>query len=86
MLCSPEWEEIDSILREFGETVVSKGTATANIDWTQQRSVRYSMRIQILIKEALKKLAGDGQARRNQMKKLSLQNVNEHFESDFNTA
>ena len=38
------------------------------------------------IKEALKKVASDGQARRNQMKKRSLQDVNEHFESDFNTA
>ncbi|WP_350113687.1 hypothetical protein [Nitrosomonas sp.] len=37
-------------------------------------------------KEALKKVASDGQARRNQMKKRSLQDVNEHFESDFNTA
>jgi len=38
------------------------------------------------VKEALKKVASDGQARRNQMKKRSLQAVNEHFESDFNTA
>ena len=39
------------------------------------------------VKEALKKVASDGQARRNQMKKRSLQDdVNEHFESDFNTA
>ncbi|MBS0484837.1 MAG: hypothetical protein JSS06_06430, partial [Proteobacteria bacterium] len=37
-------------------------------------------------KEALKKVPSDSQARRNQMKKRSLQDVNEHFESDFNTA
>ena len=37
-------------------------------------------------KEALKKVASGGQASRNQMKKRSLQDVNEHFESDFNTA
>ncbi|OQW83670.1 MAG: hypothetical protein E6Q59_02985 [Nitrosomonas sp.] len=37
-------------------------------------------------KEALKKVASDDQARRNQMKKRSLQAVNEHFESGFNTA
>ena len=37
-------------------------------------------------REALKKVASDGQARRNQMKKRSLQDVNEHFESNFNTA
>ena len=41
---------------------------------------------QRFLKEALKKVASDGQARRNQMKKRSLQDVNEHFESDFNTA
>ena len=39
-----------------------------------------------LPKEDLKKVASDGQARRNQVKKRSLQDVNEHFESDFNTA
>ena len=39
-----------------------------------------------LPREALKKVASDGQARRNQTKKRSLQDVNEHFESDFNTA
>ena len=37
-------------------------------------------------REAPKKVASVGQARRNQMKKRSLQGVNEHFESDFNTA
>ena len=37
-------------------------------------------------REALKKVASGGPARRNQMKKRSLQDVNEHFESDFNTA
>ncbi|WP_292914686.1 hypothetical protein [Nitrosomonas sp.] len=37
-------------------------------------------------KEALKKVASDGQARRNQMKKRSLQDVNEHSESDLNKA
>ena len=39
-----------------------------------------------IAREALKKVASDGQARRNQMKKRSLLGVNEHFESDFNTA
>ena len=39
-----------------------------------------------MFEEALKKVASDGQARRNQMKKRSLQDVNEHFESDFNIA
>ena len=39
-----------------------------------------------MIKEALKKVASDDQARRNQMKKRSLQKVNEHFEPDFNAA
>ena len=41
---------------------------------------------QRVLKEALKKVASDDQARRNQMKKRSLQDVNEHFESDFNIA
>jgi hypothetical protein len=36
--------------------------------------------------EALKKVSNDGQARRNQAEKHSLQGVNEYFESDFNTA
>jgi len=35
-------------------------------------------------KEALKKIASDNQARRNQVKKRNLQVVNEHFEPDFN--
>ena len=39
-----------------------------------------------IAREALKKVASDGQARRNQIKKRSLQDVNEHFESDFNTV
>ncbi len=39
-----------------------------------------------MVKEVLKKVASDGEARRNQMKKRSLQDVNEHFESDFNTV
>ena len=39
-----------------------------------------------MIKEALKKVASDGQARRNQVKKRSLQKVNEHFKPDFNAA
>jgi hypothetical protein len=39
-----------------------------------------------IFKKALKKVASDGQARRNQTKKRNLQDVNEHFESDFNTA
>jgi len=39
-----------------------------------------------LFKEALKKVASEGQAKRNQAKKRSLRGVNEHFESDFNTA
>lgn len=38
------------------------------------------------VKEALRKVASDGQARRNQLKKRSLQKVNEHFEADFNAA
>ena len=40
----------------------------------------------MIAKEALKKVASDGQARRNQMKKRNLLGVNEHFESDFNTT
>jgi hypothetical protein len=36
--------------------------------------------------EALKKIASDGQARRNQAKKRSLRVINEHFEPDFNAA
>ncbi|MBS0423840.1 MAG: hypothetical protein JSR71_05290 [Proteobacteria bacterium] len=36
--------------------------------------------------EALKKVASDGQTRRNQVKKRSLQVVNEHFERDFNAV
>jgi len=39
-----------------------------------------------LFEEALKKVTSEGQARRNQEKKLNLRGVNEHFESDFNTA
>ncbi len=39
-----------------------------------------------MLQETLKKVASDGEARRNQMKKRSLQDVNEHFESDFNTT
>jgi hypothetical protein len=39
-----------------------------------------------VFEEALKKVASDGQARRNQLKKRSLHRVNEHFESDFNAA
>ena len=39
-----------------------------------------------MFEEALKKVASDGQARRNQLKKRSLHRVNEHFESDFNAA
>ncbi len=40
-----------------------------------------------VIGEALKKVASDGQARRNQVKKRSLRVVvNEHFEPDFNIA
>jgi len=37
-------------------------------------------------KEALKKVASDDQARRNQVKKRNLHRVNEHFEPDFNIA
>ena len=40
----------------------------------------------IFLGKLLKREASDGQARRNQMKKRNLQKVNEHFESDFNTA
>ncbi len=36
--------------------------------------------------EVLKKVASDGQARRNQVKKRSLQVVNDHFACDFNTV
>ncbi|QOJ22259.1 MAG: hypothetical protein HRU78_00220 [Gammaproteobacteria bacterium] len=37
----------------------------------------------IFVWEALKKVASDGQARRNQVKKRNLQIVNEHFEPEF---
>jgi hypothetical protein len=37
-------------------------------------------------KETRKKVASDGQAKRNQVKKRSLQVDNAHFESDFNAA
>jgi len=39
-----------------------------------------------MIKEALKKVASEGLARRNPVKKRSLYEVNEHFELDFNAA
>jgi hypothetical protein len=39
-----------------------------------------------MIREALKKVVSDGQTRRNQVKKRSLQGVNEHFERDFNAV
>jgi hypothetical protein len=42
--------------------------------------------VRFLFKEALKKVTSEGQAKRNQAKKRSLRGVNEHFESDFNTA
>jgi hypothetical protein len=42
--------------------------------------------VRFLFEEALKKVASEGQARRNQAKKRSLRGVNEHFESDFSTA
>jgi hypothetical protein len=42
--------------------------------------------IKFIFKEALKKVASDGQARRSQAKKRSLRVINEHFEPDFNTA
>ena len=57
-----------------------------------QQGAHYSHKARVdksrvgIFKEALKKGASDGQARRNQMKKRSLRDANEHFESDFNTA
>jgi hypothetical protein len=38
------------------------------------------------VREALKKPAGDGQAKRNQLKNRSLLGIKEHIELDSNTA
>lgn len=39
-----------------------------------------------LLKESLKKVASEGQTRRNPVRKRSLRKVNEHFELDFNAV
>ncbi|MBS0483662.1 MAG: hypothetical protein JSS06_00355 [Proteobacteria bacterium] len=39
-----------------------------------------------VVEEVLKKIASEGQAKRNRMEKRSLQRVNKHFKSDFNAA